>query len=67
MLAKQHCCETMAFQVEHRCDQHPDPFDCLDALVFHSAESDEYGLILHGAGGLALIQYCPWCGTRLKD
>ncbi|MGI5325682.1 DUF6980 family protein [Actinomadura nitritigenes] len=66
MAEERHCCETMARRVDHSCDLHEDPFDCPDALVKYSARFDEYGLIVHdGGNSFLLIQYCPWCGTRL--
>jgi len=63
---KKHCCETLGYQLNLRCDQHPDPFDCVDTLVYHSAQFDEYGIIIHdGGSSYSLIHYCPWCGTKL--
>jgi len=60
----------MAAQIFHSCDQHPDRFDCPDALIhFWPAGKRwifEYGLIIHDGGrSKILIQYCPWCGKRL--
>jgi hypothetical protein len=56
----------MREQAEYRCDQHPDPFDCPDNLVYYNATFNEYGLIIHDGGGSKLnIDYCPWCGTAL--
>jgi hypothetical protein len=61
-----HCCDAMARQVNRRCDQHDDPFDCPDALVGFSARFQEYGLILHDGGTSSIgIVFCPWCGRRL--
>ena len=58
----------MQGNVEHQCEQHPDPFDCADALVYYSARLREYGLIVHdGGSSCILIQHCPWCGTRLPE
>jgi hypothetical protein len=56
----------MRSNVEMRCDEHPDPFDCPDNLVWHSADHDRHGLIVHDGGGSYIaIQYCPWCGSGL--
>ena len=62
----------MTGQVEHVCDQHPDPADCADALVSYSARFDEYGIWIRdgedASATLSLrILFCPWCGTRLPD
>ena len=63
---KRHCCDEMTRQVNHRCDTHPDPFDCPDSLVHYSARLDEYGLIVHDGGSSSVrVEYCPWCGAKL--
>ncbi|WP_439589334.1 DUF6980 family protein [Hydrogenophaga sp.] len=60
------CCQKMTDQVEFTCEQHPDVFDCPDALVFFSAKFDEYGLIIHDGGpSFVPIAFCPWCGSAL--
>lgn len=62
----EHCCEQMTAQVNLRCDQHADVFDCADSLIYHSEESNEYGIIIHdGGSSFSLINYCPWCGKKL--
>jgi hypothetical protein len=56
----------MRRNAEHRCDQHPDPYDCPDNLVLYNADDHRYGLIIHeGCGSSIQITFCPWCGTRL--
>jgi hypothetical protein len=63
---KKYCCETMRYQLNLQCDQHPGTLDCADILVCHSEQSDEYGIIIHdGGSSYSVIQYCPWCGTKL--
>jgi hypothetical protein len=58
----------MERQVEYRCDQHPDPFDCPDNVIFYSDKFDEYGIIIHDGGASSItIAFCPWCGSRLPD
>ncbi len=63
-----YCCEKMQEELSRRCDQHPDPFDCPDNLVYCSEETGECGLILHGGGTASRlpIKHCPWCGQRPK-
>ncbi|MGW3351199.1 DUF6980 family protein [Nonomuraea rubra] len=62
----EHCCAEMATHLEHECDLHPDPFDCPDAVVVHSAAHRSYGLPIHDGGSSSIaIRYCPWCGARL--
>lgn len=62
----EHCCASMSVALEHRCDQHKDPFECPDtALVFHEPFG-EYGVpVRDGTMSYYLIAHCPWCGVRL--
>lgn len=61
-----HCCAIMTAQIAHQCVEHPNPFDCPDALVCYEQRFDEYGLIIHDGGtSLRVILYCPWCGATL--
>lgn len=56
----------MTEAVEFECSQHPNRFECPDALVDYSPRFDEYGLIVHdGASSTLGIAFCPWCGTAL--
>lgn len=60
------CCQAMEDQVNYRCDQHPDPYDCPDNLVNYIPKFDEYGIIVHDGGtACCSINYCPWCGIKL--
>ena len=60
-------CLHVAQQVTHRCEMHPDPQDCPDALVRYSPVRREYGLpIRDGGSAMSVIRYCPWCGTALR-
>jgi hypothetical protein len=57
----------MAADFERICDQHPDRWDCGDALVGYWPKSREYGLIVHDGGeSMIIISFCPWCGTDLR-
>jgi hypothetical protein len=61
-----HCCEAMARAVTTECEQHPDRFDCPDALMRYSERFCEYGIIVHdGGSAICSIDFCPWCGARL--
>ena len=60
------CCETMAFFLEHECSDHPDLFDCPDAILCHDTDRDSYGIVIHdGRRSWVQIAYCPWCGKKL--
>jgi hypothetical protein len=61
-----HCCEMMNSQASHVCNQHPNPFDCPDAIILFSAAKNQYGLIIHDGGTSSVtIEYCPWCGKKI--
>jgi len=63
---QRHCCDIMAREVDHRCEQHDDPSDCPDALIHYSADHRRYGLRIHDGGSSYLvIAHCPWCGKEL--
>jgi hypothetical protein len=63
-----HCCKMMTDLVNHKCDQHPDLFDCPDNLIFFSPASKRYGIIVHDGGSSSItIRYCPWCGAKLPE
>jgi hypothetical protein len=67
-MRKLHCCNMMQDNVLYRCNQHPNPFDCPDNLIYYDAEERKYGLIVHDGGESFLtIEYCPWCGAKLPD
>ncbi len=61
-----HCCKKMNEQIEFVCEAHPEKFDCPDNLIFHSKNSDEFGLIIHDGGSSFMkIDFCPFCGKNL--
>lgn len=63
---KQHCCEQMTKQLNSKCSEHPDAFDCADNVIYYSPNFDEYGLIIHDGGSSYIaIKHCPWCGVSL--
>lgn len=63
-----HCCEQMDAAIRFECDTHSDKFECPDVLISYSEKFDEYGIIIHdGGASSSLIDYCPWCGTKLPE
>jgi hypothetical protein len=53
----------MARHAESICPDHPDRFDCPDALI-HVAEEGSYGIIVHDGGSSWIeIDFCPWCAA----
>ena len=58
----------MTDAVQSTCSEHPDRFDCPDALLDYSDIFDEYGIIVHDGGrSTVAIEFCPWCGARLPE
>jgi hypothetical protein len=63
-----HCCGVMESEVGRKCDDHSDPFDCPDCIVYFSNQLGEYGILVHDGGSTySVINYCPWCGTKLPE
>jgi hypothetical protein len=62
-----YCCDRMERDQVQSCARHPDPFDCPDRLVYRSAASGDFGLIVHdGGSSYVVIKFCPWCGSDLR-
>lgn len=63
-----HCCDAMEAAIEFDCSQHATPWECMDVPVIYNEVFDEYGLVMRdGTSAYVLLQYCPWCGTKLPD
>ncbi len=63
-----HNCPEMKKRLNYKCDIHKNKYECPDNLVTYSKKLDEYGIIIHdGGASYILINYCPWCGTKLPD
>jgi len=68
MRDKDICCAKMESQLNLRCAEHLDPHECPDNLIYHSEQFDEYGILIHdGGSSSSVIQFCPWCGTKLPE
>ena len=65
---KLHCCKTMANYIDPKCVEHPNPFDCEDALIKYSPRFDSYALYARfGSTWVTAIKFCPWCGDEKRD
>lgn len=61
-----HCCTQMADAVVSKCADHPNRFDCPDALLNFDSRGQSYSLIIHDGGSSAIqIAFCPFCGMVL--
>jgi hypothetical protein len=50
------------------CDQHPDPLECPDILIYYNPRHDEYALpVRDGGPSYVPIRYCPWCGVPTPE
>jgi len=66
MTTNRHCCGVMESELGRECADHADAFDCPDRVVYYSKELGEYGIPIHdGGSSYSVINYCPWCGTKL--
>ena len=66
-VSTRHCCAAMRKAVTLACGQHADGFECPDVLIYHSAKTSTYGIIIHdGGSSFSNIAYCPWCGKALQ-
>jgi hypothetical protein len=60
------CCDAMAAHLSQPCEQHADPFDCPDNVIYWSPALDEFGLIIHDGGtSYIVVKHCPWCGKTV--
>jgi hypothetical protein len=59
-----YCCDDMRSQVEYRCPDHPDPYECTDNIVVFSLDG-YFGIPIHDGGSSHIvIAFCPWCGVE---
>lgn len=60
------CCDQMLEQLGRLCPDHDDhPAACPDVVVIRMQQG-RYGLPIHDGGCSAVVvQFCPWCGTKL--
>jgi hypothetical protein len=57
----------MDYWASRTCEEHPNPFDCPDHLIYFDATKRTYGLIVHDGGSSVIeIAHCPWCGKRIS-
>ena len=62
-----YCCDQIKKKVEFKCEEHPDPFECADSVIYYSEKLDVYGLIIHdGGNSFITIEHCPFCGKNLE-
>jgi len=62
------CCDLMRTQLKHRCEQHPNPYDCPNVLVIYNPRFDEYGMpIRDGCPSSMFMRFCPWCGASVPE
>jgi len=63
---REHCCPTMTQQINLTSALGVGPLEgSTDQRVYWSPVFDEYGLICQPSMEILLIQFCPFCGTKL--
>jgi hypothetical protein len=60
------CCEALA-RVLAPCSQHPDPFDCSDAVIVSLSDGRIGMPIRDGGRSCFLIAFCPFCGELFNE
>lgn len=66
-MKNKYCCQRFQETIEHKCQEHDNPFDCPDCLIYFLSKNKEFGLIVHDGGtSFITISYCPFCGEKLK-
>ena len=59
------CCDEMALDLNRKCEQHPDRFDCPKSLM--AVWRRRHHILIHDGGSSGIeIFFCPWCGKNLK-
>jgi hypothetical protein len=62
----EHCCDRMDYDLNQKCELHPNRYECPDALI--ARLRDGYGIIVHDGGSSVIrIAFCPWCGRKLDE
>ena len=60
------CCGMMAAQLAVARDV-PDPASDPDSLIGYFGSTGDYGIRIHDGGtSMIVIDFCPWCRTRLR-
>jgi len=58
-------CVCVAYHSSHTCDIHSNAWDCPDMTLVRTA--DGFGIpVRDGGTSVIRIDYCPWCGVRLR-
>ena len=62
-----HCCLVMAIHISMP-NTMPDGEDDHDIIMNYNDVFDEYGIPVYDGGtSVILIEYCPWCGSKLPS
>jgi hypothetical protein len=63
----EYCCDSMKDFSTLNCDLHKDKYDCPDVLIDLNKNWTDFRIIIHDGGSSGIeINYCPWCGKKLK-
>lgn len=58
----------MKDNVEKECDIHESKYECPDYIIDYNEKFDEYWIVIHwDSFSHIVINFCPWCGKRLKS
>jgi len=60
------CCGRMRDEFKRTCDEHEARHECPDLVLDYNETIKRFGILIHdGGSSVYLINYCPWCGTKL--
>lgn len=55
----------MEDNVTNTCPQHKVRSECPDLFMTHNKRLNEYGINIFGSPSYVIINFCPWCGSKL--
>lgn len=61
------CCGKLHEAITALCKEHSDPWECSDYTLVYFPGRKVVGIpVRDGGRSFIKIDYCPWCGDRLK-
>ncbi len=59
-------CVHIAYHSTYRCEIHDDPWECPDMTLVKTSVG--FGIPVRDGGNSSIeIEFCPWCGTKIKE
>jgi uncharacterized Zn-finger protein len=62
-----YCCDSLKYFSTLICELHKSKYDCPDVLIDINKNGTDYRILIHDGGSSGIeIEFCPWCGKKLK-